>query len=535
MSHQEEPTFAKFKLTPQHEDIVEFVREGKGNFVIEAVAGSGKTTTLEYLAWKVIPRDCHAVFVAFNKSVAAELAGRMPPEWQCKTFHGLCFGALRNTFKSAKVEAGKMGSLMRFYMSDEERQNYYIPVGKLVGLAKSHGLIPNTPSTQEAVPSESLLPDTTETWDHLISKFAVDIPDIPGAQEQCIKIARGMLEISLTEVNRVDFDDMLYHTFAYKIALRKPDWLLIDEGQDTNALQGEIARRMLGKKTRLGLVGDPFQAIYGFRGAESDAMGKLTEVFKAKTFPLSVSYRCPVSVVETAQKLAPHIRHRDGAPQGTIETTETDKVKWVAKEDLVVCRNNAPLVKLAYRMIRDGIPAVVMGRDIGGGVVATMKKIGGRNYATISTVKLSEMLDRYEAKEVEKLVQMEKWAQADTLTDKCETLRVFLENGDTGRDVERNVKAFFDDQEKNGAVTLASVHKSKGLEAKRLVLLEPHLIPSKWAKQPWMLEQERNLLYVAVTRSKDTLVYAPLSDGSVKTSESFERDESNAVDNIYMI
>ena len=56
-----------------------------------------------------------------------------------------------------------------------------------------------------------------------------------------------------------------------------------------------------------------------------------------------------------------------------------------------------------------------------------------------------------------------------------------------------------------GAIKLATIHKSKGLEAQRVLILDRGLIPSRYATQDWQLEQENNLMYVAITRSMDYL------------------------------
>ena len=70
------------------------------------------------------------------------------------------------------------------------------------------------------------------------------------------------------------------------------------------------------------------------------------------------------------------------------------------------------------------------------------------------------------------------------------------------------IQTIFSDSAKG--LTLATVHKAKGLEAPRVFILEPDLMPSRWATQEWQQEQERNLIYVAVTRALETLVYLPL-------------------------
>jgi len=59
----------------------------------------------------------------------------------------------------------------------------------------------------------------------------------------------------------------------------------------------------------------------------------------------------------------------------------------------------------------------------------------------------------------------------------------------------------------NGTTTLATVHKSKGMEAPTVYILDKHLMPSKYARQEWQMQQELNLQYVAITRSLDTLIF----------------------------
>ena len=76
---------------------------------------------------------------------------------------------------------------------------------------------------------------------------------------------------------------------------------------------------------------------------------------------------------------------------------------------------------------------------------------------------------------------------------------------DRGSDLLDSFKILFED--KNNAVTLCSIHKSKGLEADKVVILNETLIPSKFAKKPAQIVQEINLKYVARTRAKEHLIY----------------------------
>ena len=68
------------------------------------------------------------------------------------------------------------------------------------------------------------------------------------------------------------------------------------------------------------------------------------------------------------------------------------------------------------------------------------------------------------------------------------------------------LERLFSDNEKKGVV-LSTIHKSKGLEADNVFILDVNLIPSKYATTKDQLKQERNLLYVAITRAKNKLIY----------------------------
>lgn len=78
------------------------------------------------------------------------------------------------------------------------------------------------------------------------------------------------------------------------------------------------------------------------------------------------------------------------------------------------------------------------------------------------------------------------------------------------------------------AITLSTIHKSKGLEARRVWWLNSSRCPAPWAKRPWQQQQEINLCYVAATRAIETLIL--IEDGSYqrKRKDEEESDEVEA-------
>ncbi len=99
-------------------------------------------------------------------------------------------------------------------------------------------------------------------------------------------------------------------------------------------------------------------------------------------------------------------------------------------------------------------------------------------------------------------------AKLIALQDKHDCIVCFTEDCETVKQVTNKIEAVFNDNETDG-IKLSSIHKAKGLEARRVFILQPEgaTIPHPLAKSPWQREQEMNLLYVAITRAIEELVY----------------------------
>jgi superfamily I DNA/RNA helicase len=171
----------------------------------------------------------------------------------------------------------------------------------------------------------------------------------------------------------------------------------------------------------------------------------------------------------------------------------------------VVCRNTAPLIELAYKCIGEGKQVHVMGREIGTGLVNVVKKVAGKRITKLDAfnIKLAKWTEAQKRK-----VKDGDDAKRAAIQDKVDCIGVLSAGLETVAELIAAIEAIFSDSSEG--TTLATVHKAKGLEAPRVFILEPDLMPSRWATQEWQQEQERNLLYVAVTRALETLVYLPL-------------------------
>jgi superfamily I DNA/RNA helicase len=302
----------------------------------------------------------------------------------------------------------------------------------------------------------------------------------------------------------LDFDDLLYFAVKDNISLPKFDYVFVDEAQDTNAIQRAILRKIMKPNTRLVAVGDPAQAIYGFRGADSNSMNLIASEFGCVQLPLTVTYRCPTSVVTFAKQWVSHIEAAPNAAEGVVRNVDQDwKHEDFLGTDLVVCRTSRPLVALAYQFLRARIPARVMGKDIGEGLKALVKKMNAKGIDA-----LLDKLEDYTQREVEKALARGSEARAEAIRDKTDSVLCLIEGlEETNRTVPALI-ATIDDlfNDRRSGVTLATIHKSKGLEAGRVWWLNASACPASWARQKWQKQQERNLCYVAATRAKSELV-----------------------------
>lgn len=465
--------------------IFTFVTTTTRNLVVRAGAGSGKTTTLVEIINRLTGTT---IFLAFGKAIAEELKKRGV---NARTFHSLTYVPVTRFFGAREVRKDKIRELIRERYSDKDQQTYGAFVDRLVRLAKNAGI-------------GCLVDDTEQNWDDLAAKHDLEIDTDHGDYKTGIDLARKMLAISNEAAKRglIDFDDLLYLAVKEGIKLPHFDNGLLDEAQDTNAIQRAILRKVID---RLVAVGDESQAIYGFRGADSEAMELIRTEFDADVLPLTVSYRCATAIVNHASQFGV-IEAAPGAKEGAVTTLKAEEIITSTKAgDLVVSRITKPLIELAYDLMRARKPAYVMGSEIGKGLVNLINKQKAKGIEQLR-VKLNESTTR----EVEKAKAKGDDAKAERAEDRADCIFFLIdtldENHRTIPELIRVIEGLFAD--KNDAVVLATVHKSKGLEADRVFWLG-HNFVSKWARQDWQKQQEKNLRYVAATRAKSELFLIP--------------------------
>jgi superfamily I DNA/RNA helicase len=507
------PTAPARVYSPYQEAIFRAFVEGAGNLVVEAVAGSGKTTTLvEALhRWQQVPANTHkrALFCAFNKSIAEELSRRVPRGVDAKTLHGLCFGAVSRRFRGIKVEGRKLHAVAELVVRATFSANAVAPQTELVNavagdLIKAYGLLRGTMTN---LTDASLVAET-------ISNYGITL-DQPGL---AIPMFAELDQVMKSDVGQLTFDEMLTFPVDHALSLPKYDLICVDEAQDLNRLQIELLKRALAPEGRLVAVADSRQAIYLFRGADARAVERIKEEFNVSAgncLPLSITYRCPKSVVALVQAWVPHIQAADNAPEGMVIEKEAKQLGatllGLMAGDMVVCRVNAPLVGCALRLIAAGKKAVVRGRDIGKTVAKLATKLAKR-LGDGQVEELVERISTYCSVETGKLMKAHKDAQAQQIEDQCETLMALLRDVVRISELHQRIDALFSDD--SVGVIFSSIHKAKGLEARTVVWLAPEKNDAMMyrARNEAAMLQESNLKYVAGSRAMETLILQPMPE-----------------------
>lgn len=471
--------------SPMQADIFNFIRSGVGNAVIIAVAGSGKSTTIVE-GMNCIPDGASAVFLAFNKAIAEELKAKGV---NARTFHSLTYSVVTRARNTRNVDGDKLQRICKQELNGNDDFVYGAFICRLVGIGRQIGV-------------GCLVPDLPGVWYDIIDYHDLELENEEGNLGRAVELASQLLDLSNASAI-VDFDDLLYLPVKDGLALQKFDYVFVDEAQDTNAIQRALLLKLMYPHSRLIAVGDPAQSIYGFRGATSNALQILSDQFNCTTLPLSVSYRCATSIVEYARQWVDHIQAAPGAPEGeVVNLGENYKLDQFSPDDLIVCRTTRPLVTLAFRMYRAGIPCRILGKDIAATLRVLVQKMKAPDIDTMMA-----RLEAWKVREVEKAMAKMKSAKVDNVYDKFDTI-AFLVDGLT--EDNRTVAALLDIMgrlfEGTRGVTLCTGHKSKGLEAARVWWLNRSQCPGKWVRQEWQMEQELNLCYVIATRAKTSLV-----------------------------
>lgn len=454
------------------------LKNGTGNIQVDAFAGCGKTSTICEGMYH-LPPSRSITMCAFNKSIKDELSSRVPDYVNVQTLHSMGFAALRNSSKNIVVDDNKIFDHIKAIAgdSDEVRQNIGV-YKKTIGLAKN------------------MMSNSREDIADIVDSFEIDSGEIDRDTfiDQCLAIFIS----SRKQINRIDYDDMVYLPVFYKMPFKKFGTVFVDECQDLSPVQIELAMRSCTNNGRIITIGDQFQALYAFRGADSNAINNIVTRLNSKRMELSITYRCAKNIVIAAQQYVPGIQYAPNAKDGIVANIDSDKIlSMIRPGDYLISRTNAPLISWCLSLLKEKIPANILGRDIAQNLLTMIKKSKAKDLDGFF-----EWLKDWREKEVNRLSKLDK--DTTPANDRFDCIVALSEGCKTLEEVANTINLLFSDKSEKNIVTLSTIHKIKGKEADRAFVLDHTIFSSKKSGQKDKNEN-RNLRYVAYTRPKNEL------------------------------
>lgn len=484
----------------QQTDIFNWCQNAKpnSNLVIDAVAGSGKTTTLRE-GFNHCPEKkiLYAVFGKRNQLEAVEKIKNSRVD--ILTLHSLGLSYIKSIWPKAHVprsgqwffEVEKIKSICK-----EFPDQYHFMIIKLVSFLKNNYLTPTLDNAKDMQALKGLeINGKDKNWNDKIPEIALDM------------IARSLVQDNW---NRITFDDMVWLPNSLNLVTPRYDMSAVDETQDMNVLQLEMAIKATKQNGRICLIGDAQQCVFGFRGALQNGIEIFKQKLNAETLPLTVSYRCPKKVIASAKILVPKIEAAENAPEGElVKMTFENAINQLKVNDVVLSRKNAPLMPVALKLLRKKVATYILGKDIGKQLISIIKGLEandiydfGNKLQAWHDAKITTLTGKKYANERIDLMK-DQFDMLKELADEC-----LKQSRNSVQDIIYSINNLFYDEGgvKYPAVTCSSVHKAKGLEWPTVYLLEDTLYVSHPLQTANDKQEERNIHYVAITRSQNKLV-----------------------------
>lgn len=469
------------------------------NILASSVAGSGKTTTLIEMLKRA---DKSCLFLAFNKSIKEEIEATIEElgihNATASTLHSLGLKTLARTGKKFTIEGNKSWQLMNILQKQEPK--YFRKLQFKDKMSFIIGLISMLDAKRLFV-----CEDHKEIQEALLT-MGNPLKVTKNLEEAFDEYWEIYRELTYCDKPMIDFTDMIYiPATASKLTIPvQPAYLFIDECQDLSVAQHMFIDKIIAKPTtkKWVAVGDPYQAIYGFGGSSVKSYNMFKQKENVKSLPLDVCYRCPVNIVNEANKVF-DIMQPFKEEGGIVSHTAT--INDIKPRSLVLCRNVSPLIELYLSMLEQRREVYIKGKDIIAPIIKFVKSDSKRKLSKVITSIKTEISKLDPEDSSDKLKHF-------IYTENLKSIIIFKNflnfSDDTlTQDFMNELDALQKRTKTKDAVELSTIHKAKGLGRDTVYILNKELIPSKFATTKEQIQQEQNLLYVAITRAKKELYY----------------------------
>ena len=540
-----------FKPSTYQQDILDFfLNNPQSNMLVNALAGSGKSTTACMLSEHSKTSD---LYIAFNASVVEEFKKKIKnPKTKVMTMHSLAYSIMLYNVEQESKDSGEkpkgfgsqrskrtvsLDNFKPHKILDEEitkRYGRYIEFAKRVFLKDNYVNLYNL--CRLTLTDMSSNKDVSRLInDHVLFLYYGDegysAPDISEITST-LKILDTKSKQQFETQGVIDFTDMLWITFN---KLKYDNWevpywalytnIYCDEVQDFSNIQLNFLKFIKRTKGRYVFIGDFHQAIYNFAGANAQAFNQIPKMFApVKTFDLPICYRCAKSHLSRVNReYGIPILPCDNAPMGFVKTIDKNKISEYAKAgDMVISRKNKWIAEVVLDLARNGTPIFIEDKEM---VEAIKRQILSSKCTSVGTLEkfLQKVISNYNKKLFEIVSKnareggheeehLEAVAEANSKIDNTsfllEILKGYLENHASSDSVSKFsnfIDKLLNTTPSPNCVRLCSIHKAKGLEATNVFVLNEAKINYDFRNSKEQNIQEKNLSYIATTRAKEGL------------------------------
>ena len=448
----------------------------KEGLKIAAFAGAGKTSTLQLLAKS---RKGKGLYLAFNKSIAAEAKQKFPQTVDCRTTHSIAWRTVQPTYKFSN---GKMKTKLHANQLAESLELKSRVFGKKLKLNELQQAFLLTRTLQKFCQSA----DTQISKEHVPQYgrlMGMPAEVIDDTHQWAVENAKALWA---RMIDRHDKMPLGHDGYLKLWAMGKPElsfeYILLDEAQDTNPV---VLGVLTKQPTQMVYVGDKHQQIYEWRGAINamEQMAGLQEAY------LTQSFRFGRAIAETASSV---LRNSGESHDIRGNPLVSSVIVSVGPAGTVLCRTNATVIK----EILDALgasrgPHVVGGTD-------ELKRL------------LSDVFELQEGKPgtSPEFFGFQNWNEvlAHVEEEEGEDVKMFVQlvQQHGPKKLWKAVSSVEQSEDKAGMI-ISTAHKAKGREWDT-VRLAPDFLSTKQVRNKEAAEAEIRLFYVAMTRAKKTLV-----------------------------
>ncbi|BAK73858.1 UvrD-helicase domain-containing protein [Arcobacter sp. L] len=492
------------KLTKEQEEII---NSKELSFKINAVAGSGKTTTL--LEYAKRNSNLKILYLAYNKSLQISLQEKLKdynlPYMHISTIHSLAYNRieaynynLAHDLKNQIIE----NLLIKHELT--VNQKAYYPIPEYIALMKD---LVNFYCNSSLIPLDSKLLESYKKQSDLGAKI---LELLNKNEKRVIEHLKTILSAMKNKI--IDATHDFYLKMFYlnkKISTNLPyDLILVDEAQDISDVMIGIVENQSCRRI---YVGDSFQQIYTFRFA-TNALNKIN----LPSYDLTKSFRFGDNFAKVLQNNLNSLYEINSSK--LLKISGLEKTTLIGKNHIdfskpfcVIARSTFGLIQQLVYFIHD------------------KKKIyfeGGYNsYSfmnqTVYSIfylkqKKNDKITIDEIKDFETINELEQFAKDTKNQDYLNIIKFINTYGDNIFEINKKIKEFLVSDKKDADIIFTTTHKSKGLEYEQVVMADDfiskkEIVNTKNRLSYQKANEELNIYYVAATRAKNVIQLADLN------------------------